>query len=195
MFSTTVCGCCCIGGGCCRQLGRLRPAALQVSLVSGGLNSHQTQPLARSCARRWRPRARCSRCTSSYSHAERGPVLEAYARQMVQAEELHAGEVDKMLRRPGVRRRLPFIPATRDDVRPTRPGDRRLRVQHGRRARLPPPPPPPRRPAGRRSQLAYRTHGYPEVAPSRHPRREARLPMATGPPSGDDREGATSGYP
>ena len=28
-------------------------------------------------------------------------MLEAYARQMVQAEELHAGEVDKMLRRPG----------------------------------------------------------------------------------------------
>ena len=28
-------------------------------------------------------------------------MLEAYARQMVQAEELHAGEVNKMLRRPG----------------------------------------------------------------------------------------------
>ena len=28
-------------------------------------------------------------------------MLEAYARQMVQAEELHVGEVDKMLRRPG----------------------------------------------------------------------------------------------
>ena len=27
-------------------------------------------------------------------------MLEAYARQMVQAEELHAGEVDKMLRPP-----------------------------------------------------------------------------------------------
>lgn len=28
-------------------------------------------------------------------------MLEEYARQMVQAEELHAGEVDKMLRQPG----------------------------------------------------------------------------------------------
>ena len=28
-------------------------------------------------------------------------MLEKYARQMVQAEELHAGEVDKMLRQPG----------------------------------------------------------------------------------------------
>ena len=28
-------------------------------------------------------------------------VLEEYARQMVQTEELHAGEVDKMLRQPG----------------------------------------------------------------------------------------------
>ena len=28
-------------------------------------------------------------------------MLEEYARQMVQAEELHAGEVDKMLRNPG----------------------------------------------------------------------------------------------
>ena len=31
----------------------------------------------------------------------RSVMLEEYARQMVQAEELHAGEVDKMLRRPG----------------------------------------------------------------------------------------------
>lgn len=31
----------------------------------------------------------------------RSVVLEAYARQMVQAEERHAGEVDKMLRRAG----------------------------------------------------------------------------------------------
>ena len=28
-------------------------------------------------------------------------MLEEYARQMVQAEELHAGDVDKMLRQPG----------------------------------------------------------------------------------------------
>jgi bacterioferritin len=28
-------------------------------------------------------------------------MLEEYARQMIHAEELHAGEVDKMLRRPG----------------------------------------------------------------------------------------------
>ena len=28
-------------------------------------------------------------------------MLEEYARQMVYAEELHAGEVDKMLRKPG----------------------------------------------------------------------------------------------
>ena len=32
----------------------------------------------------------------------RSVMLEEYARQMVQAEELHAGEVDKMLRSPGV---------------------------------------------------------------------------------------------
>jgi bacterioferritin len=31
----------------------------------------------------------------------RSVMLEEYARQMVQAEELHAGEVDKMLRQPG----------------------------------------------------------------------------------------------
>jgi bacterioferritin len=28
-------------------------------------------------------------------------MLEEYARQMIYAEELHAGDVDKMLRRPG----------------------------------------------------------------------------------------------
>ena len=28
-------------------------------------------------------------------------TLEEYARQMIHAEELHAGEVDKMLRQPG----------------------------------------------------------------------------------------------
>jgi bacterioferritin len=28
-------------------------------------------------------------------------MLEEYARQMIHAEELHAGEVDKMLRKPG----------------------------------------------------------------------------------------------
>jgi bacterioferritin len=28
-------------------------------------------------------------------------MLEEYARQMIHAEEMHAGEVDKMLRRPG----------------------------------------------------------------------------------------------
>jgi bacterioferritin len=32
----------------------------------------------------------------------RSVLLEEYARQMIYAEELHAGEVDKMLRRPGV---------------------------------------------------------------------------------------------
>jgi bacterioferritin len=32
---------------------------------------------------------------------DRSVILEEYARQMVYAEELHAGEVDKMLRRPG----------------------------------------------------------------------------------------------
>lgn len=31
----------------------------------------------------------------------RSVMLEEYARQMIYAEELHAGEVDKMLRRPG----------------------------------------------------------------------------------------------
>ena len=31
----------------------------------------------------------------------RSVMLEEYARQMVYAEELHAGEVDKMMRRPG----------------------------------------------------------------------------------------------
>lgn len=33
--------------------------------------------------------------------AGRSVMLEEYARQMIQAEEMHAGEVDKMLRRPG----------------------------------------------------------------------------------------------
>ena len=33
--------------------------------------------------------------------AGRSVMLEEYARQMIYAEELHAGEVDKMLRRPG----------------------------------------------------------------------------------------------
>ena len=33
--------------------------------------------------------------------ADRSVALEEYARQMIQVEELHAGEVDKMLRRPG----------------------------------------------------------------------------------------------
>ena len=28
-------------------------------------------------------------------------TLEEYARQMIQAEEMHAGDVDKMLRKPG----------------------------------------------------------------------------------------------
>jgi len=32
---------------------------------------------------------------------DRSVMLEEYARQMIHAEELHAGEVDKMLRRPG----------------------------------------------------------------------------------------------
>ena len=32
---------------------------------------------------------------------ERSVTLEEYARQMVAAEEMHAGEVDKMLRKPG----------------------------------------------------------------------------------------------
>ena len=32
---------------------------------------------------------------------ERSVMLEEYARQMIYAEELHAGEVDKMLRKPG----------------------------------------------------------------------------------------------
>ncbi|WP_395064602.1 bacterioferritin [Paraburkholderia silvatlantica] len=32
---------------------------------------------------------------------DRSIALEEYARQMIQVEELHAGEVDKMLRRPG----------------------------------------------------------------------------------------------
>lgn len=32
---------------------------------------------------------------------DRSVALEEYARQMIQVEELHAGEVDKMLRRPG----------------------------------------------------------------------------------------------
>jgi bacterioferritin len=31
----------------------------------------------------------------------RSVIIEEYARQMVYAEELHAGEVDKMLRKPG----------------------------------------------------------------------------------------------
>jgi bacterioferritin len=31
----------------------------------------------------------------------RSVMLEEYARQMIHAEELHAGEVDKMLRKPG----------------------------------------------------------------------------------------------
>jgi bacterioferritin len=33
--------------------------------------------------------------------AGRSVMLEEYARQMIHAEELHTGEVDKMLRRPG----------------------------------------------------------------------------------------------
>lgn len=32
---------------------------------------------------------------------DRSVLLEEYARQMIHAEELHAGEVDKMLRKPG----------------------------------------------------------------------------------------------
>lgn len=32
---------------------------------------------------------------------ERSVTLEEYARQMISAEEMHAGEVDKMLRKPG----------------------------------------------------------------------------------------------
>ena len=32
---------------------------------------------------------------------ERSVTLEEYARQMIQAEEMHAGDVDKMLRKPG----------------------------------------------------------------------------------------------
>jgi bacterioferritin len=31
----------------------------------------------------------------------RSVALEEYARQMIHTEEMHAGEVDKMLRRPG----------------------------------------------------------------------------------------------
>ncbi|PYE20363.1 hypothetical protein C7410_11753 [Paraburkholderia silvatlantica] len=34
-------------------------------------------------------------------------VLKEYARQMIQVEELHAGEVDRMLRRPGTTATLP----------------------------------------------------------------------------------------
>ena len=32
---------------------------------------------------------------------DRSMTLEEYARQMIQAEEMHAGDVDKMLRKPG----------------------------------------------------------------------------------------------
>ena len=32
---------------------------------------------------------------------DRSVALEEYARQMIEVEEMHAGEVDKMLRRPG----------------------------------------------------------------------------------------------
>jgi bacterioferritin len=32
---------------------------------------------------------------------DRSVMLEEYARQMIQAEEMHAGDVDKMLRKPG----------------------------------------------------------------------------------------------
>jgi bacterioferritin len=33
--------------------------------------------------------------------ADRSVALEEYAREMIQAEELHAAEVEKMLRKPG----------------------------------------------------------------------------------------------
>jgi len=37
----------------------------------------------------------------------RSIALEEYARQMIHVEEMHAGEVDKMLRRPGAVSTLP----------------------------------------------------------------------------------------
>jgi bacterioferritin len=41
----------------------------------------------------------------------RSVMLEEYARQMIHAEELHAGEVEKMLRRPGELGLGPAVPA------------------------------------------------------------------------------------
>jgi bacterioferritin len=41
---------------------------------------------------------------------DRSIALEEYARQMIHAEELHAGEVDKMLRRPGALATSPGAP-------------------------------------------------------------------------------------
>ena len=66
------------------------------------LDSHQTDigTILRSC---WRPRRKAlSLYKELLDNVEgRSVMLEEYARQMVHAEELHAGEVDKMLRRPG----------------------------------------------------------------------------------------------
>jgi bacterioferritin len=44
--------------------------------------------------------------------AGRSVMLEEYARQMIQAEELHAGEVDKMLRKPGAVKTSGLGPST-----------------------------------------------------------------------------------
>ncbi len=41
----------------------------------------------------------------------RSVMLEEYARQMIYAEELHAGEVDKMLRKPGQLAAGPALPS------------------------------------------------------------------------------------
>jgi hypothetical protein len=65
-------------------------------------------PLARYGAM-WKARVASGSATALQLHHVRGHdpaegrsvMLEEYARQMIYAEELHAGEVDKMLRKPG----------------------------------------------------------------------------------------------
>ena len=73
------------------------------SLAIGHCSIVTSMTSARYWSSRWSTRAAALSLYKELLSAVEGQsvMLEEYARQMIYAEELHAGEVDKMLRKPG----------------------------------------------------------------------------------------------
>ena len=72
------------------------------SLAIGPLLDNHQHDIGASCGSPWKPREGTRPLQELLTVVEgRSVMLEEYARQMVYAEEQHAGEVDKMLRKPG----------------------------------------------------------------------------------------------